>query len=220
MAWHMPIASGGEGLFWFVVVLFVIISKIVKATKKDPSPPAGSPRPLTPASTGEFSPEEELRDFLKRLSQGADQPPPPVRPVRPVATPQPLPAETMRTTTSSQPGASRTTAPHPVYPPPPVHKPHRASPRRAARSMEPPCPQPAVCLEPPCPQPAFFHAATEPVCVPTPYALASPAAGDKRRANLVAFLKDQGSLREAIILREILDQPLAMRRQATHAFTA
>jgi hypothetical protein len=46
-----------------------------------------------------------------------------------------------------------------------------------------------------------------------------PTAADKRRADLVAFLRDRGCLREAILLREILDAPLAMRRQATHVTT-
>ena len=35
MAWHLPIAEGGGGLIWFVIVLFVIISKIVKAGKEN-----------------------------------------------------------------------------------------------------------------------------------------------------------------------------------------
>jgi hypothetical protein len=88
MAWIMPIADAGSGIFWFVVILFVIISKIVQATKKNAAPPAGGPKPRTPASSGESSPEDELRDFLKRLSQDADQPPP-IAPARPAAPPPP-----------------------------------------------------------------------------------------------------------------------------------
>jgi len=210
MAWNMPIASGGEGIFWFVVIVFVIVSNIVKAMKKkqDATPPAGSPKPRTPVSKGEYSPEEELRDFLKRLSQDADQPPP-LAPARPVAKPPPLPAEVARTTTSSQPGVAR--------PPAPPYA-HRARPRPANPHPEPRAP--AVVQAPPLPQPVVYQAAPEPVRASVPAAPDAPTAADKRRADLVAFLKDRGCLQEAILLREILDPPLAMRRKAAHAFTA
>ena len=69
MVWQTPIAAGAEGVFWFIVMVFVIISQIAKAAKKK-APPAQKPQvPGTSAS----SPEQELGDFLKRLSQGYEE---------------------------------------------------------------------------------------------------------------------------------------------------
>lgn len=195
MAWTIPIAaSGGEGLFWLAVAIFVIISKIVQASKKNAPPTRKPDQP----DAADFSPEEELRDFLKRLSPGTESVPPPMpQPQRPV--PPPLPAQAARTTTSSQPGAARARQP--------------ATPTRAAapKARPVPLPQPLPAQE------VVAAVKREPVRSRAP-AAAVPAPENQRRAALIADLRNRESLREAIILREILGPPLALRRLKTHAF--
>ena len=197
MAWHTPIvASGGEGIFWLIVTIFVIISQIAKASKKNAPP---TQKQGLPDAGG--SPEEELRDFLKRLSGGAEEsqqqpPPPPPRPQRPLP-PPPLPAPAARTTAGGQAGAQR------IPSEPPAHH-HRQKPR-----AEPlPAPVPQAVLTPAPAQMAPVTVAPVAPRVPSGY----------WRAIIVADLANRECQREAIILRDILGPPLALRRRSTHAF--
>ena len=201
MAWHVPIASGAEGFIGFIVVLVIIVSQLVRAGKSISS---AAGKPQRPAERG-HAPEDELRDFLKRLSQGADQPPP-LLPRQPA--PPPLPHRTARTTASSRPGAARGRSQ-----PAPQPAPHRAQ----KVLPQPVPPAPAVIRAAPAPEPETVPARAEPMRVTTPAAVASKAAS-RRRAGIVTVLKDREAARSAILLREILGPPLSLRRQSTHAF--
>ena len=194
MAWTIPIAAvDGGGIFWLAVVIFVIISKIAKASKKNAPP---TQKPGLP-DMSDFSPEDELRDFLKRLSPGSEAAPPPVPQPQRHVPPPPVPIQTIRTITTSQSGTVRTR----------VQTVHRPAPRVQ------PTPPPPPILEA-----VVVPAMPEPVHSPAP-AASAPAPGDKRRAAIIADLRNRECLREAIILREILGPPLALRRLNTHAFT-
>ena len=199
MVWQTPIAAGAEGVFWFIVMVFVIISQIAKASKKKTPPDR---KPQIPGASAS-SPEEELGDFLKRLSQGYEEPssePPPIAvpmppPPRPRARPASVPA---RATNVTQPVQRQI---------------------QEARAVRPPA-APIVAPKPVVSAPAIqvsgLPAAASPALAGTHEAVSVPT--NKRRDALVAILKNRGSVEEGILLREILGPPLAMRRMASHAY--
>lgn len=192
------IASGGfDGLFWVVVVIIAIIAQIVKSRKqfdqgapKQDAPPGGDPA-------------EELRKFLDGLGQAQKAPPAPP-PVPPTPVPPPTPRPTPKQAAPSRPPPVQAPRPPPVV----------------RRMPEPPVPVREVVTRPRAPEPEHVPTEAE-VMARFRAELAAKATTGKKVTRWQRLLAEQLSthdrrlLQEAMLLREILGPPVALRRRET-----
>ena len=200
----------GHLLFPVIVLIIVAISKALAASGNQPESGGRPGR--------EESPEERKRRFLEAMSLPTDSiPPPPVkpppepdtRPLMPVYPPGPgtgiprVAGRLRRASSNTPPIPSR---PAPAQPTP------RAFPR-----TPPPAP-PAVVPQPIAPVPVMTFAQVTSIpdfspaglAVSPPRAPIAPAARDTISSSVILRrLRDPASIREAIILREVLGPPKA-----------
>ena len=194
---NFHIAAGDGGIVWFIFIVAVIISKIIKASKES------SKSKSQPVSSGSSSkpyaaPEEELQKFLASLTGQTQSAPPPVpAPPKRVASPpaQPTqrpaaPVPVMKTPqVRRQPARAK-----PVAPPPPPLRGQRRTPVAASK------PRPAVVRHDQKPHGAYDEECG--VCLDE---------GIVKREDLILDLKGSHSLKKAIVLREVLGPPIALR---------
>jgi hypothetical protein len=190
-------------LFPFIVLAIVVISKLLANAGRQ----SGGARPSAPASrttTPQESEQERMRRFMEAVGLPPDSTPPPV--VRPRATTNPpplLPVKPPVRYPEVMPGRLRRVPPVTTAPPaqpvsrriPPVPAPMRAASFPEPASMAPPVPQTSAPAR--ASQPGALVPATQP---------ATPA-----RA-LLERLRDPASIREAIVLREVLGPPRAFHQ--------
>lgn len=203
MGFPIIIAEGHEGLFIIIVVISSIVGRILKA-RSEANAKQAKPRPRRPSggsATSPRSPDAELREFFENLAQGRHQTPesPPVPP-----TPQPKPV--------TQPVA-------PVAEPKPVARPARAAVKRRPTSLSQTSPVRRVEAQPP-PAPQPVRSAVPPMSKEQEYRWeqgvkdvhATSEESDVRH-RLHVLLQGKEALRDAILLREILGPPLALRSE-------
>ena len=214
------IAVSLDNLLFFLLIavaaLFQLLSKTIsKAGKSDSNETSGAPRPQTPRPIQRAPRESDadrIRKFLEALGQPpTSTPPPPVAPrtdvpPRPLAPVQPppvipgrwrLPREQREKSDVSQ----RESAPF-------------EQPSRLQQIVPPPEPPPAA--------PAFEVHEAVPVELQQPpiirppaeaYAAATQAVAKRAdsKMNIATLLASKSSLRELILLREILGQPRGLQ---------
>jgi hypothetical protein len=236
----LPLANGIESLFWVVVVVGSIIAQIAKAARKAQSQ-RGQGTPLAPREGPDRlpsgSPEDELRQFLESLGGGQPRqvqgpPPPPPRELRPHAAPT---APRPRSAPPVRRGVAPVQAVHTPRPPRPprpaarhshvrtehlhVRTEHRHT-QRARVSVLQHKQSPAAA---PARRPPAIASTAQPavrVTTPQPQAATAPAqptttpAGN--RPVLIARKSlHAGVLRAAVVWREILSPPIALRRPSS-----
>jgi hypothetical protein len=157
---------------------------------ESPSPNEQAPPPRQPAQ----SDEERIRRFLEALgAPPGTRPPPPVRPRR-VVTPAAPPAQRPRAKRSwVQPLPPLVTTPKDLGPPPPTTTPFEPIVAEVA---------PPIAVAPPLP-----------VIVPSPPPMprASAPLRAMPRQSLGTLLRKRSSVRQAIILREVLGPPRGLQ---------
>jgi hypothetical protein len=187
----------GETIFWGAIILFTIISQIVKASRrssiskdqfrKDDSSPSSSP-------------EEELRSFLENLT-GAPQ----------GSTPSPSPRRTPQRPDPSQRPQPPVLAYAPQQPtrpaPPPPPKIVRHSTRVTTRAA---APKARVVVATPV-RVQSARKAKQKTALGDAYSSKHASERTEIRMNVTRQLAKRDSLKEAILLREILGPPLALR---------
>jgi len=181
-------AGGGE-LIWVVIVIGSAIVQMIKAKKKA-SQPAQKPQDSQDSSPH----SDELRDFLQAIS-GAPPVPPPAPPPQPVRT----------AAAQTQPPRPHHTRPAPPPLPPSMTIKHRPAPVKPHKPAERHRPKPPELVLKPTPEKQVKPAITKitPLATATPKGLA---------ALIIQDLKNMDSTRKAIVLREILGPPIALRR--------
>jgi len=200
-----------------VAALFQLLSKTInKAGKSDSDETSSAPRPQTPQPIQRASRESDadrIRKFLEALGQPpSSAPPPPVLPrtdmaPRPVAPVQPPRVLTPAWRLPRERQQKRDIAQEEGRPP--------QQPNRLQQIIPPPVPSPAVT--------AFeVHEALPvelqqlPVMTPSAEAYAAPKALGVAKAadfktDIATLLASKSSLREAILIREILGQPRGLQ---------
>jgi hypothetical protein len=217
-------ASAGD-LIWVVIVVIAIISQLVKAGKKaqkEARPP--SPMPQSPSE----APEDELRRFLESLTGIPSEAPP----SRPPVSPPPVAQPSHRAPATVPP-------PIPVRVKPPrapvvikrvryddmLTAQRQARDARVAQRSTPPPPRlvkKTVELKPP--QPAPMPVSPAPVvatAAPVPQR-DEPLRTQRPERTVLTIrrlrlalggdLTSRASLQKAILLQEVLNQPIALRR--------
>ena len=191
-----------EQLFVLLVVaVFAWLNWLVKrgASKQPPPSTRGQPpaRPIMrrPAARPVGPPREEADDSVRDLLEAlgipkTSLPPPPSRGTPPVFQPRPRPAAPAIPAPAAR--TAPTLTPVPVPPSIPIVE------------IPDPAPVPAA-LAPAVPGPSSIG----PLVVPDAYAQTLPPAA----ANIRLLLKTPGSIRSAIILREVLGPPLSLQVQ-------
>ncbi len=176
--------AGLDDLIPVIIIIAVIITRIVKASKQGrpltPPPPPGE-RPAREPQAPSPEPADELRQFLEALSGVPQQRP---------STPQSSPLQAgLRAVTQppSPPPVNRTALKiPPLMPAPPTPKVKPKPPRKRRHwEQEPPKPRPMVVEE----------------CDLSPL-----------RKALDEHLSDRQSLRGAWLLREVLGPPVGLRQ--------
>ncbi len=193
-----------------LIVVIVVVARVIKALSERAGGAAAAPRP-SPGDRPQgdsAEPVDQLRRFLEDLKRQAQgEPPAPPQPL----TPPPLP----------QPPAARQVAP--VAPPPRRERPAADFPpeRKRAASAPPPAssPQPTAALaqaQGEAEERVWAHRTN----TAPDHSWASGPTAESRRARPasgVALLtglrrRGRGGLREAVVLKEVLGEPLGMRR--------
>lgn len=192
------IRAGIEGWIWAIIIIGSLVVRIIKANKErssQPTPAPPGPRPATPEPDVQWKPpEDELREFLERLGGKPVTPPPPPPPPagRQVAPPPPPPTARPKLA----PQVLRAPAPQKTF---------RRKPTRAAPA---PAPAPAIA---PAPAPAPRRPAPKPI----PAVAVAPVRTAGRRSEyrkvLDRLMKERSTLRSAIVVRDVLGPPLALR---------
>jgi len=193
-------------LLLVVAGLFQLLGKAARKTNTDEAeqtskPPPRTRKPIPRASTE--SDQERIRKFLEALGQPpVSRPPPPALP-RTDIPPRPL---------------------APVHPPlAPIWQLTRAERRKPGPPPERPKPAEKTFAPATTPVPAF-EVHEEPPQVEPPPAIKTPveayaaatrpiSKGEGFKADIATMLASKSSLREAIILREILGSPRGLRMQ-------
>ena len=200
-----------------VAALFQLLSKAIsKAGKSDSNETSNSPRPQTPRPIQQpprESDADRIRKFLEALGQPPSSPPPrpvlprtdipprPVAPVQPPPTLVPRPWEILREERRKRDAKRKNSPPEQA-----IH---------AEEVIPPPVPVPASAFE--VHEGALPLEPQQPPIIKTPLeAYAAPKAfGVAKRAdsklNIATLLASKSSLREAILLREILGQPRGLQ---------
>ena len=199
-----------------VAALFQLLSKAVsKAGKSDSNETSSAPRPQTPRPIQRAPRESDadrIRKFLEALGQPpSSTPPPPVRPrsdlpARPVAPVQPPPVLTRVWRLPPERQQKRDVGQQESHPP--------EQPSRLQQIIPPPAPSPAAT--------AFEVHETLPIDVqqaPTvPMSVQASATAGQRigeradfKMEIATLLASKSSLREVILLREILGTPRGLQ---------
>ena len=187
-----------DTLIFLVLAVLALVFKWLTRQPSDhgekpdpPSPNEQAPPPRPPAQ----SEEERIRRFLEALgAPPGTRPPPPVRPRR-VVTPVAPPAQRPRAKrTWVQPLPPLVTTPKDLGPPPPT-----------ITSFEPAVAEVAPPMAVAPPQPIILPSAS----LPTPRATAP--AREVPRQSLGRLLRQRGSVRQAVILREVLGPPRGLQ---------
>lgn len=212
-----------EGLFWIALIVFYFMSRVLGGKKK-PSPRPTGGRPSKPDRSPRTSQEPELDDALREIRQAlgfpveeAEHKP------EPSSEPEPEPASDLRNAR-----ARRTVE---------MERQRERDARELSRQQEmleraqkadkkPPTtiPKPKVARRPGpigahpmestfAEEEAFEGTGRHPHQQPPPdHALQAPyAIPSRQRENLKRRLRGKESLREAFVLKEVLDKPLALR---------
>ena len=184
MVTYLHIAAARlEGLFWLLLVLATIIVQIIKASKRA----AQSERHVKPAPLRPMSPEGELQRFMESLT-GVEELPPGQQPAEE--------KEVVETVPSFAQAAPPERIETVVRPPEPAVEPLQRLPTPSTPLVS------RFVSTPRIESPAFEA-----------YAITGTlghVAGEKA-AEVVSDLKNPGSLRKAIVLREILGPSAALR---------
>ena len=181
------IRAAPEGIIWLIVIAASIIAQVIKAGRK-----LQNKQPSPPSfEDGGKDPSAQLQQFLQSLGQNKQ------------ADPGPAPAAAPAT-------LRRAVAPTPVKLAPSTRMHKAAQPGR--RPAAPPPPLAAPPPRPPLPAKAV---ANDNVDV-KPYAMRLPThCHETRRETMVGDLRDPQLARKAIVLREILGPPIALRNAPT-----
>ena len=198
-------------LFPFIVVAIILIAKVIGNASKVSG---GGLGPTPPRQAPTESDLERRRKFMEAMGLPSDSSPPPIVRPRTAANPPPLlPVKPPGVLIPPTPGRLiRVPSPAPYSPAPPP------SPQPIVRRIPSiPADAPAIPAAIPAPQPAYVA----PI-LPVPSAAASPAvsaAAATKAAQQISYpakslllrLRDPASIREAIILREVLGPPKALQ---------
>jgi hypothetical protein len=185
------------GIFSIFVVLMIFITKIIQLMKRgnQQAPPAHPP-PAQPVGRAK-SAEDELRSFLEQLSGG--------RPAQPPAAPaQNKPAQRAVAFDAPVQGAVAAPAPAPPRPPPVPQAQTRV--RRMTQPGKPPPPIPKNSAR------ATAAAALAAAPVPRSGSGVTRSNGRSAGRGMLRLLRDRESVQQAVLLREILGEPIALRR--------
>lgn len=197
----MPYLADIDAIIWLVIIVVSIIAQIIKGAKKTASQapkqenaPRSAPaeRRSTPAKDQRKSPssyrdrKDELRQFLERIAD---------------PTPEPVPEVTVPRTRRQAGGQQGR------MPPPPPTRSRQPQTQREKRPAMPSAPAaPSVTMRTPSMQ------ATAPDQLPTTVMGTSERTSSAQGRELRKLLDKPQSQRRAILLREILGPPLALRQ--------
>ena len=201
--------------FLYVVAMFI---KFLRRGEQQTPPPPPPAQPIGRARSA----EDELRSFLEQLSGGQPAPPPAAPAQQPAAAPPRQPGTRAAAFESRVQGASAApTARASAFEgrvqgsaavQAPRQRPVQPVPGQARRIVQP------VAAPPPIPRAAARPARPATPATPPASKLSSAieagsgAAGRGRGRNVLSELRDRGSVQKAILLREILGEPIALRR--------
>lgn len=216
-------ASGGEGFFWLIVVIATIISQLVKASRQKggDSPPAPSGSGADSGRNRDQDPLQELQSFFESLNAPQNK----RQQETARSSSQPATRQAIRRAKPVTPMAkarSQTAAPSrpaPISKHRLPHEPGLSVAQQVAKRFRNSTHVRAQSLK------DGDRSAGQPKreLVPqqgprrTPIAQPTATKSSSRHATLTAenlrsFLRDQQSAREAMVLREVLDKPLALRK--------
>lgn len=194
-------------LFPIIVMIIVVVAKAIAASQRNSGGPGPTGGNLPPQNDSE---EERMRRFMEAVGHppGAKPPPAVQRRQRPLASDRPLlpvnPPANLPTSNLPVPGRlKRVRTPEPARPPvvPPLTKAPQASP-----FIQPAQPPPVPAAEKP--------ASTRPLASAPAQSITPAVAawGATPAASLLIKLREPASIRQAIILREVLGPPKALQR--------
>lgn len=200
----MPVLANIEAI-WIIIVIVSVIAQIVKGAKKisGPKQPGVGPDRTSGGNAGQrdfVAPDAALQDFLKSLTGESA--------VTVIESPKPRPQTPMR---AAGPASARSAALQPQRRPPPrrvINPPaHRPIQAPAITAVPPPLQVPARTY-----MPVVFHTeeSTE-VTLESTASTGLPAHSSLLGEELRRDLASIHSVRKAILLREILGPPLALR---------
>ena len=211
---HWPLADGGgdaaQGIFWLIVTVIVVISQVLKANKKSGAqPPAAAPG----ERARESGPGEELQRFMESLGGNARP-----TPAAPPKLPQTAPHDPARGT-AFQTGRKQTASPAAYAKAKPVVYAKARPNAELSRKRVPPPP-----TRPIPPVPEIPDAWTKPRQTAFQHFRHSDDLGIKADAQAESLkqlrhgigddLVGIAHLRKAMVLKEILGPPLALRNPA------
>lgn len=185
---NLYIAGTAEGLVTFLVIAGWIIVQIIKSSKRMSQ---SDDQPAQKPAEAYTAPKEELKKFLETLTGGGQ--PPPVKEAPSLPTPSP------------------------THTPPPIQHTRRASPAPPPRTTAQPsqAADAAIPHKAPVRQDHFkrteTHVAHEPTEEYVTHESASEVYVKRIRKSLGNDLVGVDSLRKAVLLREVLGPPLALR---------
>ena len=176
-----------------LALIFKWLTRNASGDAEKPEPP--SPNEQVPPRPPAQSEEERIRRFLEALgAPPGTRPPPPVRPRR-VVTPVAPPEQRPKAKRSwVQPLPPLVTTPKDLGPPPPT-----------TTSFEPAAVEVAPSMTVAPPPPITLPSA------PVPMPRATAPAREVPRQSLGRLLRQRGSVRQAIILREVLGPPRGLQ---------
>ena len=187
---HLYIAEGIGGFFWIIVVIASIAGQIAKASKrtKQRQQEGNASHPPEPRRNAEpVAPEDQLQDFLRSLTGQPPQGPHPVAPV-----PAPVAQKPRKRQTSLKRKRQS------------LRQKKKALPRthqKTAKAIVPEfCPDPTV------------HPAVAPPVMPIQPPMTTRRSSTGPALKRISAL---GALRSAIVWREILGPPVALRQTST-----
>ena len=199
-------AFAGIEALWVLFIVATVIARVIKAAREQKPGTGSAPK----APTGDFTAaEEDLREFMESLTgKKAEKPAPTPEATRPASQPRQY----------KQPVRQQSRAPERAAVPAPVRAPaeaqrSRPQPRTSAPARQvveraPKVHDQHVSVEPPL---AAVPAAPVPLHVPTRSKQRKPQVDSRIMKDLV----DRVAIRKAIVLREILGPPVALRTMSS-----
>jgi len=196
-------AGDGEGIGPFLIIVLLVVGRIIKEVlerrvDRSPRDPADEPY-LDPGSAED--PMDPLRRFLKELQEesGGRVPTPP-----PLGSQGSVPARAAQVNTSQAGGRA---SPRAAKKPPSLAR-RTSAPRRPGSQSSVPAHHPGRAIP-------SGHAAQVSTGAANIQAAPKPSIPvNQSQKRLVELLSSPGRQREAILLREVLGPPLALRRQS------